>query len=93
LVERDALRFDDPEVHTKIENAVTQLQLWSQVGQEPKSLRPTASLPVVEVHQGSNPAQYQSLLRWMVLDATSHERDFGVFCRELNKKIQGLVKG
>ncbi|KAG7347692.1 Sec23/Sec24 beta-sandwich domain containing protein [Nitzschia inconspicua] len=93
LVERDSQGYDDPVMHGKIQNAVTQLQLWSQVGRESKCLRPTASLPVVEIHRQSDVAQYQALLRWMILDATSHERDFGNFCRELNKRIQGMSKG
>jgi hypothetical protein len=80
----------------KVHHAVTQLQLWSQVGREPKCLRPTASLPVVEIihrppHHDSAP--YQGLLRWMLLDATSHEPDFNIFCRELNQKIQKISGG
>ncbi|KAL3913889.1 MAG: hypothetical protein SGILL_006315 [Bacillariaceae sp.] len=86
LIERDA-EDSHPDFETKVENAVTQLQLWSQIGRESKCLRPTASVPVVHIYQRSDPVQYQALLKWMVLDATSHDRDFGTFCAELSKKV------
>ena len=75
------------EIKQKIHNACQQLQLWSQVGREPKSLRPTASLPVVIVRQKTDQVQYQALLSWMTLDATPHDRDFGTFCTDAQKKV------
>ena len=86
----DSGRLSD-EIEAKIHNASQQLQLWSQVGRESKCLRPTASLPVVVVHQQRNQAQYQALLRWMVLDATPHDKDFGSFCVDVQQRIQKLL--
>jgi hypothetical protein len=90
LIERDAVESYE-QVESKVRNAVTQLQLWSQVGKEPKCLRPMASLPIVQITQRSDTEKYQSLLRWMVLDATSHEKDFAQFCSDLNRKIQKIA--
>jgi hypothetical protein len=90
LIERDAVESYE-QVESKVRNAVTQLQLWSQVGKEPKCLRPMASLPIVQINQRSDTEKYQSLLRWMVLDATSHEKDFAQFCSDLNRKIQKIA--
>ena len=91
LIQQDACIGDDgrlpKEIKTKIHNACQQLQLWSQVGREPKSLRPTASLPVVIVRQRSDQAQYQTLLPWMAMDATAHDKDFGGFCANTQQKV------
>jgi hypothetical protein len=87
LIEREAHDIDN-QLESKIRNAATQLQLWSQVGRQPMLLRPMASRPILMIHQKGEIAQYQALLRWMVLDATSQEKDFANFCIELNKKIQ-----
>ena len=95
LIQQEASIGDDgrlpKEIKTKIHNACQQLQLWSQVGRSPKSLRPTASLPVVIVRQRTDQSQYQALLPWMALDATSHDRDFGTFCAEVQKKVLGKM--
>jgi hypothetical protein len=85
VVEEDAV-FDES-IQSKIANAAAQLQMWSQVGREGRCLKPTASLPTVYVMKSNDPGQYQALLRWMVLDATSHEKDFNAFCVDLNKRI------
>jgi hypothetical protein len=90
LIERDAIESFE-HVESQVRNAVSQLQLWSQVGREPKCLRPVASLPIVRIDQRADTEKYQSLLRWMVLDATSHEKDFGQFCSDLNRKIQSIA--
>ena len=91
LIQQEAAVGDDgrlpKEIKTKIKNASQQMQLWSQVGRSPKSLRPTASLPVVIVRQKTDQAQYQALLPWMALDATAHDKDFGTFCAEVQKKV------
>lgn len=84
-VDDDQILNED--LQSKIHTAVQQFQLWSQVAREPKCLRPTASLPVVMVRQKTDVAQYQALLRWMVLDATSHDKDFGTFCTSLQQQI------
>jgi len=76
------------ELRDKIYNGVQQLQLWSQVGREPKCLRPTASLPLVVVRKKTDVAQYQALLRWMILDGTTHNRDFESFCRSFSEEIR-----
>ena len=76
------------ELRDKIYNGVQQLQLWSQVGREPKCLRPTASLPLIVVRKKTDVVQYQALLRWMVLDATTHNRDFESFCRSFSEEIR-----
>jgi hypothetical protein len=86
LIERDAVD-SHPDMTSKITDAVTQLQLWSQIGREPKCLRPTANVPIVYVRQQTDPVEYQALMKWMQLDATSYDRDFGTFCAELNKTI------
>ena len=75
------------ELQSKIHNAVQQLQLWSQVGREPKCLRPAASLPVIVVRQKTDVVQYQALMRWMVLDATTHDKDFESFCTGIKQQI------
>ena len=91
LIQQEAAVGDDgrlpKEIKTKIKNACQQMQLWSQVVRSPKSLRPTASLPVVIVRQKTDQAQYQALLPWMALDATAHDKDFGTFCAEVQKKV------
>lgn len=79
------------EMESKIRNAVQQLQLWSQIGREPRCLRPTASLPIVTVRQKTDVTRYQSLLQWMVLDATSHDKDFGSFCTSLKNQISKRI--
>jgi hypothetical protein len=84
-VDDDQILNED--LQSKIHTAVQQFQLWSQVAREPTCLRPTASLPVVMVRQKTDVAQYQALLRWMVLDATSHDKDFGTFCTSLQQQI------
>lgn len=86
VVEEDAVVEDT--IQTKITNAASQLQIWSQVGREERSLRPLASLPIVTIMKSNDPAEYQALLRWMVLDATSHEKDFNSFIFDLSKRIQ-----
>jgi hypothetical protein len=92
LIQQEAHTGDNgrlsEELKSRIYNASQQLQLWSQVGREPKSLRPTASLPIVVVHQKTDQVQYQALLRWMALDATSHDKDFGSFCADVEKKVR-----
>jgi len=79
------------DLQSKIQIAVQQLQLWSQVGSEPMCLRPTASLPVITVRQKTDVVQYQELLRWMVLDATSHDKDFDNFCESLQHQIHKRI--
>ena len=92
LIERDA--FDSgPDMQNKVTDAVTQLQIWTQIGRESKCLRPTASVPVVYVHQQSDPAQYQTLMKWMLLDATSYDKDFRSICMELNRRIIQTAEG
>lgn len=76
------------ELKSKILNASQQLRLWSQVGRAPKSLRPMASLPVIEVFQKTDQVRYQALLRWMSLDATTYDKDFGTFCKDVQQKVQ-----
>jgi len=89
VVEEDAV-FDES-IKSKIANAAAQLQIWSQVGREGRCLKPLASLPIVHVMKSNDPGQYQTLLRWMVLDATSHEKDFNAFCVDVNNRIiQGM---
>jgi len=91
LIQHDAPIGNDgrlpKEFKSKIQNACQQLQLWSQVGREPKSLRPTASLPIVIVRQRTDQAEYQGLLPSMVLDASAHDKDFGGFCAGVQQKI------
>ena len=95
LIQQEAHTGDNgrisEELKSRIINASQQLQLWSQVGREPKSLRPTASLPVVVVRQKTDEVQYQALLRWMALDATSHDKDFGSFCLDVQKKVRSIA--
>ena len=92
LIEQDALD-SHPDLQNKVVNAVTQLQIWSQVGRESKCLRPTASVPVVYVDQRNDHAQYQALMKWMLLDATSYDKSFGSICMELNKRIVQTAEG
>ena len=79
------------ELQQKIDDAARQLQLWSQVGREPRCLRPTASLPVVVVRQATDRALYQELMRWMALDATPFEKDFRAFLSDVRAKIEKKV--
>jgi hypothetical protein len=92
LIQQDAPVGDNgrlsEEIKSKVHHASQQLQLWSQVGREPKCLRPSASLPIVVVRQKTDQVQYQALLRWMALDATPHEKDFRSFCADVQQKIE-----
>jgi Sec23/Sec24 helical domain len=86
VVEQDAVF--DANLQSKIDNAAFQLQQWSQIGREGRCLRPLAGLPIITINKSNDAVEYQALLRWMVLDATSHERDFNTFCLDLNKRVQ-----
>jgi len=84
--ESDGRISDD--MQRKIDNAARQLQLWSQVGREPRCLRPTASLPVVVVRQAADRARYQELVKWMALDATPFDKDFRAFLGDVQAKLR-----
>lgn len=91
LIERgadDHYRRHRASLDGKVQNAVQQMRLWSQVGAEPRCLRPTASFPVFTVRQATDGARYQAVLRWMVLDATTHHADFDSLCVDLNRRVQ-----
>jgi len=88
LVEKEAGSIgDQPALQSKVFRASQQLRLWSQVGNVPSCLRPTAGLPVVVVHQKKDQARYQALLRYLVLDPTPHDKDFPAYCKALQSKI------
>jgi hypothetical protein len=85
-LEQDATSNNNDD-SSPVGRAIEQLRLFSQVGREPRWLRPTHA-SVVLVQQQEDAALYQSLLKWMVCDATSHDRDYSDFLCEIHRRIR-----
>jgi hypothetical protein len=70
--------------------ALTQLRVWSQVGKEPRWLRPLHA-PVVLVHHGD--AKYdQSVVKSMVCDAAFGDRSYVDFLVELHRRVRAKLE-
>jgi hypothetical protein len=68
-----------------IGRAIHQLRLFSQVGREPRWLRPYHA-PVVLVHH-DDPVFQSSILKWMVCDATDQDREYSDFLIHLHTNV------
>ena len=74
----------------KFRNVLTQLQVWSQVGREPRWLRPV-HLPAVSVRPDD--LLYQlNVVRWLVADPSHGEHDYVNFVLELQRQVQQKQK-
>jgi hypothetical protein len=70
--------------------ALTQLRVWSQVGKEPRWLRPLHA-PVVLVHHGD--ATYdRSVIKSMVCDAAFGDRSYVDFLVELQRRVRAKLE-
>ena len=82
---RQALASPGFEEDHPIGHAISQLQLFSQVGRDPRWIRPCRP-PTVIVEQDD--PRFQSLiLKFMVCDATDQEREYGDFLSNLHRTI------